>query len=314
MKVFISYALGDKELVSIVETILRDEGHEILYPMDMVATLPVFSQITAAIRSTNLFISFLNTGNPSALLELGLALGANVPTLIVSATGELIPSDLAAIPYIQLVGDKIRDAQTVARRVTELWKQSQAFQAKLHTKYSVNNLVCNLFKSDEGDFKENSNLWLSFDSIHYNKIFSSPEMILIKAVREPAFLESISPINFEQMIMELFRERGYKVKVNKETMDIRVDFSIESLEGQKTILVEVKKLSKHSRVSIETVRKLLSAVSALGASLGMIVSTSPFTAASIAFAAGVPIVLRNLEEILAAKSENDLLEINMNKR
>jgi Restriction endonuclease len=62
------------------------------------------------------------------------------------------------------------------------------------------------------------------------------------------------------------------------------------------------------------VRKLLSAVSFLGASSGVLVSTSGFTAAALALAAGTPIVLRTLEEVLAAKSVSELLDPNKSGR
>ena len=89
--------------------------------------------------------------------------------------------------------------------------------------------------------------------------------------------------------------------------DTGVDLVITSPKDNQVMLVEVKKLSRQSRVSVEAVRRLLGAVSIAGAPLGMLVSTSGYTAAALALAAGTPILLRTLEEILAAKSTRELI-------
>jgi HJR/Mrr/RecB family endonuclease len=105
----------------------------------------------------------------------------------------------------------------------------------------------------------------------------------------------------------LFRERGYAVKAMGPGADIGVDFTIQ--KDNERVAVEVKKLSKQSRVSVETVRRLLSAVHVAGGSLGILVATSGYTAAALGLAAGTPILLLTLEEILAAKSNKDLLQL-----
>ena len=86
-----------------------------------------------------------------------------------------------------------------------------------------------------------------------------------------------------------------------------MDLILKRQDGDSSVLVEVKKVSTQSRVSVETVRKLLSAVSTVGASLGVLVATGGFTPAALALSASAPILLCTLEELLAAKSEKELL-------
>jgi hypothetical protein len=268
MKVFIAHSSRDRELVAGLVTLLREDGHDVFDPTAIVAAGNVLSEISAAIRSADVVVAVVTAGNPNVFYELGLAAGASVPTLITAPVGELLPADLASVPYVQLTGDILRDAQTIARRANELKGLSLTKPTK----------------------------------------FESAEAALRAAIREPAVLESLSPSDFERLVMELFKERGYAVTATRSTRETGFDFAIESHKDREVVLVEVKKLSRQSRVSVETVRRLLSAVSAVGAPLGMLVATSGYTAAALAFAAGTPILLRTLEELLAAKSEKELLE------
>jgi HJR/Mrr/RecB family endonuclease len=110
-------------------------------------------------------------------------------------------------------------------------------------------------------------------------------------------------------VADLFRERGYEVSATPPTRDAGVDIVVRSPEDGQLLLVEVKKLSRQGRVSVEAVRRLLGTVSlASDVALGILVSPSGFTGAAMALAATGPVVLRTLEEILAARSKRDLVE------
>lgn len=74
------------------------------------------------------------------------------------------------------------------------------------------------------------------------------------------------------------------------------------------MIVEVKKLSRQHLVSVDAVRHFLNDLSTLGASGGMLVAPSGFTAAARALAEGSPVALRTLDEVLAAKSTQELFE------
>lgn len=268
MKVFVAHSIRDRELVAGVVALLREDGHDVFVPDDIVATGNLLSEISAAIRSADVVVAMVTGSNPNVFYELGLAAGASVPTLITARPSEPLPADLASVPYVQLTGDLLRDAQTIVRRVKDLEGLSPVRSAK----------------------------------------FSSAEAALRAATRDPAVLEALAPSEFERLVAEFFKERGYEVSTTPTTRDAGVDLVITSPKDNQVLLVEVKKLSRQSRVSVEAVRRLLGTVSLASGALGVLVSTSGFTAAALALAAGTPIVLRTLEEILAAKSKNDLIE------
>jgi HJR/Mrr/RecB family endonuclease len=268
MKVFIAHSVRDRELVVTLVNLLREDGHEVFVASEIAAPANVLSVISSAIRSADVLVAIVTASNPNVFYELGLAAGASVPILVTAPANERLPVDLASVPYVQLTGDLLRDAQTIARRTRDL-------QGIASTKPEK---------------------------------FESAEAALRAATQDPAVLESLSPGDFEGLVTRLFKDRGYEVTTTPFMHDTGADFVIESPKSKELVLVEVKKLSRQSRVSVETVRRLLSAVSTAHAPLGLLVATSGYTAAAIALAAGTPILLRTLEEILAAKSEKELLE------
>lgn len=271
MKIFIAHSINDGDLVEAVVTILREEDHEVLVPIEMKFGDSIFAEISAGIRSADVLFAVVTSGNANIYYELGLAAGASVPTLIAARTGDSLPADLASVPYVQISGDISKDARVITRRILNLEGLASAKAPKFH----------------------------------------SAEAALQAAVKDPALLESIRPLDFEKLIAELFKERGYEVQVDRSTRDTGIDFAIRSSDKRDLVLVEVKKLSRQSRVSVESVRKLLNVVSGWGATVGILVAPAGFTAAALALAAGTPLLLLTLEEILSAKTEKELLK---NKR
>lgn len=267
MKIFMTHSTRDQEFVESVSSHFQNEGHSVFMPTKILAGGNILSEISAAIRSADVLVAVVTTDNPNIFYELGLAAGASVPILIVARPGEHIPSDLASVPYVQLTGDSLRDAQTIVSRAEELGGSAPA----------------------------------------RSRIFKSADATLRTASRDPAFLESLSPTDFERLVVELFKERGYEVAATSHTHDIGADIILTSKKNKDNVLVELKKLSRQSRVSVESVRNLLGVVSNFGAAAGVLISTSGFTASALALAAHTSIILRTLDEVLAARSEEELL-------
>ncbi|HEY4470291.1 MAG TPA: restriction endonuclease, partial [Stellaceae bacterium] len=258
----------DRDLVEPLIDEFRRRGHAVLRPDKIPHFADVFSESSAAIRSADVVIAILTPGNASVYYEVGIASGAGVPILITAPGEVLIPSDLASVPYVRLTGDVARDAQTIIRRAEQL--EGLATTRK--------------------------------DS------FDTAEAALQAASRDPAVLEALGPAEFERLLAQLFRERGYEITEADRARHSTIDLVLKSPKEEGIVLVEIKKLARQSRVSVEAVRELLEGVIGMGASAGLLVSTSGFTTAALGLAAGTPIVLRTLEQILAAKSKRELLE------
>lgn len=264
MKFFIAHSVGDQGLVDAVAELLRADNHEVFDPASASIAAHALSEITAALRSADVVIAIVTQGNSNVLYELGVAIGAGVATLISAHPGVLLPSHLASVPYVQVTGDRLRDAQTIAQRAGELPT-------------------------------------LGSTAIPPGQ---SASETLSSVLRDRARLESLSPQAFEQLVRSLFEERGFTV-TGTSAADQGGDFVIESRKDREIVLVEVKKLNAQGRVSVESVRRLLSALSPQLAPSGMIVSTAGFTAAALALAEETSITLRTLEELLAERSASE---------
>jgi hypothetical protein len=265
MKVFISHSARDNELALSLARQFQESKHEAFSMSGLIPGSKILSEISSAIRSSDILVALVTERNPNVFYELGLAAGASVPILLAAQAGEVIPSDLASVLYVQLTGDESRDVQNIVRRAEEIGR----FARRSPTR------------------------------------FRSAEAALEAAVRNPATLDALSPPDFERLVAGLLAERGYEV--SSPGPDAGVDLVIRSKDDS-VILVEMKKMSSNSRVSAAAVARLLTAVSLAGASAGLLVSGSGFTTAAMALAAGTPIILRTLEDILTARSKDELLE------
>lgn len=269
MKIFVAHSTRDRDFVANLSGALREVGHEVIDPLAAPFGSSIVSEVSASIRSADAVVVVLTSPNPNVFYELGLAAGANVPTLLAAPTGSAVPADVIAVPFVQIGGEVARDVQTIVRRVSELTRTTP----------------------------------LS------NATFDSAESALHAAAEQPSVLEAMSPIDFERLVMEFFKEQGYDVIAKDPTRDAGVDFAfISPLDGS-TILVEVKKLSAQSRVSVDSVRRLQSAVGVEGASFGVLVTTSEYTPAAVAMATDAPILLWTVRDLVNVGSSKASLKL-----
>ena len=268
MKVFISHSAREQDMVAAVAEQLRLNGHETTYPNEHTAPSGFLPQISSSLRSADMLLAVVSGANSNVFYELGLAAGAGIPILITAHSGERLPTDLTSVPFVQLTGEIMRDVYEIARRVRD------------------------------------------FEGISTPKLgnYTTAEAALKAASQDSGMLEALAPHEFERLVFEFFTEKGFEMLPTPPNRDFGVDVVIQSPEDGQVIFVQVKKLSKQSRVSVEAVRQLLGTVATRsGATKGLLVSTSSFTEAARALGAAGPVALKTLEEFLAAKSRHDLV-------
>lgn len=267
MRVFIAHSYRDREIVTKLTQALGEQGHHVVDPFVAEFGHDLLSEVSASIRSADAMVAILSNLNSSVIYELGLAAGAGVPTLVVAASDSIVPPGALAVPFVQLTEDVSRNTQTIVRRIGELKERTMSARP----------------------------------------VYASASSALKDAVEHPALLEAMSHADFEQIVREFFEEQGYAVSSESLTHDTGVDFVVASPTDKRKILVQVKKLSAQGRVSVDTVRRLETAVSVFGAALGIVVASSGYTAAAAAMATGAPIILRTLKDLVASRSVQELL-------
>ncbi len=268
MKVLITYSSRDHEIAGKLIEELISRDIEPIDPMNCFSGGDLLSEISSLVRSSDAVIAILSTKTPNVFLELGLAIGSGIPVLIVAVPGESLPSDISSIPYVELTGDNSHDASSIVSRLTTLRMRDRKPLQR----------------------------------------YDSAEETLRAANSDSNYLDSIAPQEFEGLIAQLFEEKGFTINHTIGGRDSGYDFLLESPKHEGVILVEAKKLSSQSKVSVETVRKLLSALPMVGATMGVLVTTSGYTAAAAALAGASSLILHSLKDLLEAKSSEELLK------
>ena len=109
-------------------------------------------------------------------------------------------------------------------------------------------------------------------------------------------LRSLKWREFEDLVAEAYRHRGYRVEPTARGTDGGVDLI--ARRDHQTTLIQCKRW-KHRQVRVSTVRELLGVMTAERADAGVVVTCGEFTPEAIAFVRGAPITLMDGPALLA---------------
>ena len=103
--------------------------------------------------------------------------------------------------------------------------------------------------------------------------------------RHPEKMRELQPRKFEELVAELFRSKGYDVKVTQRTRDGGLDiYAVQRNEvGTAMIVIECKRYAVKKKVGVEIIRSLYGVVEQKAATKGIIATTSYFTKAAKEF-------------------------------
>lgn len=106
----------------------------------------------------------------------------------------------------------------------------------------------------------------------------------------PEMMRRLDPRKFEQLVAELFRDKGYEVTLTPRSNDGGLDIlAIEKSDiGSALTLIECKRYAKSNRVGVDIVRGLYGVVEQKKATRGIIATTSFFTKGAKAFRDTLP--------------------------
>jgi restriction system protein len=127
--------------------------------------------------------------------------------------------------------------------------------------------------------------------------------------RDPQSFERIGPQRFEELVANIFAQQGYELTAKGRAHDAGYDIALRSPSENKLILVQVKKLSRQARVSIAQVRELIGAASVMNADVGVLVTSTSFTAGAKALAAEVTrpkLTLVTMDRLLGSRNLQEL--------
>jgi restriction endonuclease Mrr len=122
-------------------------------------------------------------------------------------------------------------------------------------------------------------------SLITNVIEVNEELIAYLAKR-PELLRDLHPRKFEQVIAEIFKNKGFDVELTPATRDGGFDVLAARKDpfGENLYLIECKRYSLTNKVGVEVVRGLYGNKVAKRATMGIIATTSYFTRDAVNFA------------------------------
>lgn len=257
MKIFLSYSYTDaQELASALGRALAKAGHDVFDPASAVNSGDISTRILAALRESEAMIALMTNATPNVHFEAGVASGAQVPVLVAASSSDHLAFALSSMPYVQLTGDTVADVDEILRRVAETWPGHDAAGGAVP---------------------------------------QPAEPPTADAAADLEALERLTPQEFERLVAELLRNRGFPVQARSPREDRGFDILI---DGEPPTVVEVKRYSRGGLVSVGAVRQLLAAMAAAGAGRSILVSSSGFTKSAMAAAVEWPVDLMTLEDLL----------------
>lgn len=269
MRVFISYSYADRDLARALAERLQYLDHDVFDPFALSGGSDLAIEVTSAIQRADVVVALLRFTSPNLLYELGVAQGAHRPLIIASSSLNDLPFDAASVPYVRLGDDVEDDAAEIERRITSLAPRSP------HRPNFGGGALETLYAIDQDN----------------------------------DFAAVVGPRDFERLLIEFLRDAGLEVEEGRPNRDV-FDFALTqsgSGDPPDLVIVEAKKYSSTSRVSVDAVLQLAGAVTSTGANHGVLISTSGFTTAARGLAETVPISLWTLREILEMGDPRDLL-------
>lgn len=112
--------------------------------------------------------------------------------------------------------------------------------------------------------------------------------------KQVKFWQSLSGVQFEKELADLYRQRNYKVEFTPISGDDGIDLILK--KGDKTVIVQCKRFKKPAGPA--TVRELYGAFAASNANEAVLACTGGFTTGVYDFAEGKPIRLIGMPELI----------------
>ncbi len=182
-RVFLSYSYDhDRHLVESLKLRMREaaSSFEVFDPMDLSVDYDLASYVGLQIKRASIVIAFLNAVNVNVIYETGMAIGAGKTVLIVGQELESLPAELRLVPFVSVSGDVEADVTSIVDRLQAL--RSEEERPLSH--YTTSQEKLQTYSSD------------------------------------PDYFDAMSPPEFEELLIEWFRDSGFVVEPSSRPLAI----------------------------------------------------------------------------------------------
>jgi hypothetical protein len=269
--VFISYSRSDVRRADQLAAVLEKEGMPVSKEDALFLRGDWQAEILSAIKRCSAFVAFIDEQTPNVMLELGCALGAAKPVLLIAGHNARIPFDVASLPVLQF-----DEGDTGAL-------------------FAIAEHLRSISKSDAQPDHQFPNL----------------REHLVKMATDSDYLEHVTAMQFESYILRFLQQLGFETVQTSRTQDVGYDMLIRYPSASFEAAVEVRKYTRNGVVGVSVVRQLLGALMVSEIPCAILISTNPFSesAQSMAQKAPARIVLMTLDELLDSTGERIVLNV-----
>ncbi len=247
-QVFFSYSQDDlkaHEVLASVCSKMGTLGYETTPPAEPAAGSILENETSERVKRASLVVAFLNEQSSHVLFEVGYSFALGKKLILVADLAGGLPFDLRSVAAIDYRLGTTEIAFEIMRRIDALEGTTPRSETELPIELGP---------------------------------------ILTASKQRPEVFEKVSNQAFEIAVRGAFVERGFIVEDANPEADHGFDFRLRDQAGEKSVLVEVKKHNRNSKVSIAAVQQLLGAVHAYRDSAALLICTSDFTASARGFA------------------------------
>lgn len=132
--------------------------------------------------------------------------------------------------------------------------------------------------------KSHRNLIMTFDTgplvQPLVEVRNALERLMKRILQNKDFIYRVDPLEFERIIREIFRDKGFDAELTKTTRDGGIDifaFKKDSLAGPLKYIIQAKRYRPNRKVGVEAVRELYGLRQIEHATKAILVTTSYFT-------------------------------------
>lgn len=243
-QLFITCSSKFRNDVFMAELIRELNRNEFAVPAFSASYLDSEMSLIDAIRKSGFVLAIVVGNDPNVFFEVGIAMGARKPVLLVSTSSVTLPFDLRSVNCIMT---ETMTEETIIRVIEHL--RVQRFDEAAS-------------QGSGGTFGE----------------------VLQWFHTDPARFETVDSQEFCRCVREWCVNKGMHVEDTEIPKDAGYDFWLRDYESNRRTLVDVRKHSSSSKVSVVHVRALLGVIYAEGADHGVLVSASDFTRSAYEFA------------------------------
>lgn len=276
--VFLSYASPEmRDLrTKLVERISRDLSCHVSLAVDKefiehreICSSEYLSNLVSQVHTSDVIVAFLPRLSVDISLIVGMALAGKKGLVIIADRDTEVPSEFSSLCLVRVSDDVDESATDVILAVERIKSLMPPPRNLLSSDVRQGRLEATLSNQD--------------------------------------YLDSLDSSSFEEILADWFRQKEFLVTKSKDEESESYDLLLQKTGMALRIVVQIKKLTPQSFVSLQYVRELIESASRAGATGGMIISTSGFTSAAFALAkrSNPKIELLTIKDLLSYERKDD---------